>query len=187
MFTVSRYTETWNMKHAQGALMQLILWRHAQAEDAPSAASNSWTGSGDPRNRDLARELTIKGEKQARRTAEWLRPRLPPGTLVLVSPAIRTVQTAQQLTANLERVEALAPDTAPEALLAAAQWPGTLERSVVIVGHQPTLGRLASLLLTGQDLDLAFGKSAAWWFQSGYGRGERSTGVLRAVFDPSLG
>lgn len=160
--------------------MQLILWRHAQAEDSSG-------GTGDPRHRDLARELTLKGEKQARCTAQWLRPRLPDGALVLVSPAIRTVQTAQQLTPDFERVDALAPDTSPGDLLAAAN--GSLdgeERTVVIVGHQPTLGRLASLLLTGNDRDLHFRKSAAWWFQSSFGKGIAGCS-LRAVFDASLG
>ena len=40
--------------------MELILWRHAEAED------------GVP---DSARELTDKGLKQARVMAEWLKPR----------------------------------------------------------------------------------------------------------------
>ncbi|MGI4856562.1 MAG: SixA phosphatase family protein [Janthinobacterium lividum] len=159
--------------------MQLILWRHAQAED-------STNGAGDFRHRDLARELTLTGEKQARRTAEWLRPRLPAGSVVLASPAIRTVQTAQQLTSEFERVAALAPDTEPAAVLDAVGWARGGERVVVVVGHQPTLGRLASLLLTGQDQDLPVHKSAAWWFQSGFhDRGGRAS--LRAAFDPALG
>ena len=41
--------------------MELILWRHADAEP------------GDP---DLARRLTSKGQKQAERMAAWLGPRL---------------------------------------------------------------------------------------------------------------
>ncbi|MCY0388485.1 histidine phosphatase family protein [Robbsia sp. Bb-Pol-6] len=159
--------------------MQLILWRHAQAEDSTNA-------SGDPRHRDLARELTLTGEKQARRTAEWLRPRLPAGSVVLVSPAIRTVQTAQQLTSEFERLATLAPDTEPAAVLEAVDWARGGERVVVVVGHQPTLGRVAGLLLTGQDQDMSVRKSAAWWFQSGFNdRGGRAS--LRAVFDAALG
>ena len=41
--------------------MDLILWRHAEAEEGDN---------------DLARELTPKGEKQAARVAEWLLQRL---------------------------------------------------------------------------------------------------------------
>jgi phosphohistidine phosphatase, SixA len=45
--------------------MELILWRHAEAED------------GSP---DLERELTGKGHKQAEKMAAFLRPRLPGGS-----------------------------------------------------------------------------------------------------------
>ncbi|HSO07654.1 MAG TPA: histidine phosphatase family protein, partial [Pelomicrobium sp.] len=62
--------------------MDLILWRHAEAED------------GVP---DLARKLTPKGVKQAKRIAKWLRPRLPADTRVIVSPARRALQTAEAL------------------------------------------------------------------------------------------
>jgi len=49
--------------------MNLILWRHAEAEDfAPS---------------DLARALTTKGRKQAQNVAKWLRTRLPDDALIL--------------------------------------------------------------------------------------------------------
>lgn len=162
--------------------MQLILWRHAQAEDTSNAC-------GDPRQRDLARELTNKGEKQAKLTAQWLRPRLPPGAVVLASPAIRTVQTAQQLSPNVERVAGLAPDVEPRSVLELVGWPGRGmdERTVVIVGHQPTLGRIASILLTGgMERDIGVRKSAAWWFECS-SRGEMSGVSLRAVFDAGLG
>ena len=62
--------------------MELILWRHAEAED------------GEP---DLARKLTPRGNKQARRAAEWLDRHLPDRTRILVSPAIRAQQTAAAL------------------------------------------------------------------------------------------
>ena len=62
--------------------MELILWRHAEALD------------GVP---DMARKLTAKGEKQAREMAQWLRPRLPKRTRIIVSPAQRTLQTVKAL------------------------------------------------------------------------------------------
>lgn len=58
--------------------MDLILWRHAEAED------------GDGNKPDAQRRLTARGEKQARDMAAWLNARLPKDTTVLVSPAIRT-------------------------------------------------------------------------------------------------
>src|SRR5947208_88013 len=58
--------------------MELILWRHADAED------------GTP---DLARRLTKKGRKQAERVAEWLEERLPGDYVLLCSPALRERET----------------------------------------------------------------------------------------------
>jgi len=64
--------------------VQLILWRHAEAEDA---------GGKD----DLARELTKKGHRQAERMAKWLKPRLEGDWRILVSPSKRTLQTVAPL------------------------------------------------------------------------------------------
>ena len=65
--------------------MNLILWRHADAEDAAPGVS------------DDARRLTAKGVRQAKRIAAWLRKQLPEDAEVLVSPARRAQQTAQAL------------------------------------------------------------------------------------------
>ena len=55
--------------------MNLILWRHAEAEDLPDALSIS-------RSADLQRPLTRRGRKQADASAAWLRAQLPAGTRV---------------------------------------------------------------------------------------------------------
>ena len=62
--------------------MDLILWRHAEAEMSEP---------------DLQRALTQKGQKQARRMGQWLDAQLPAGCKILVSPALRTLQTAEAL------------------------------------------------------------------------------------------
>ena len=147
--------------------MDLILWRHAEAED------------GMP---DLERELTDKGRKQASRMADWLNPRLPPDIRVLVSPATRTLQTDQALGRYYDQVPALAPGASAEAVLAAAGWPDAAY-PVLIVGHQPTLGQVAMRLLAGQAGDLAVKKASIWWFQ-GREREGRLQVVLRAVAAP---
>ncbi|MEZ5719744.1 MAG: histidine phosphatase family protein, partial [Burkholderiaceae bacterium] len=54
--------------------MDLILWRHAEAE------------VGTEHMNDLARPLTARGEKQAARMAAWLDRQLPDGLRVLSSP-----------------------------------------------------------------------------------------------------
>lgn len=153
--------------------MELVLWRHAEAED------------GEP---DRARRLTAKGEKQARRVAEWLHTRLPDATHVLVSPAVRAQQTAQALAdlsqRKLRTVERIGPGASADDVLAAAGWPEG-RSTVVIVGHQPALGWVASRLLAGRELDWSIKKGAIWWF-SARERGGNEQLVLRAVIGPEL-
>lgn len=133
--------------------MDLILWRHAEAEMVAAQGG------------DLQRALTSKGERQARRMAEWLNQRLPATTRVLTSPALRCRMTVEALGREPKVVSALAPDAAPAALIEAARWPKASE-PVLICGHQPTLGQLASLLLAGQDLAWSVKKGAVWWLRS---------------------
>jgi phosphohistidine phosphatase len=127
--------------------MDLILWRHAEAEDTSP---------------DMARVLTAKGRKQARRMGEWLDSQLPEACKILVSPAVRTMQTAEGLGRKFKVVQALAPEASPEAILQAANWPNSKE-PVLIVGHQPTMGQVAALLLTGQAQYWDVKKASAWW------------------------
>ena len=104
-------------------MMNLILWRHAEAEDYATS--------------DLARQLTVRGRKDAQAMAKWLRGRLETNAVILVSPAARTVQTVEALTDQYRTVDALAPGGSVDDVLAAG-WPASRRRS--IVGHQPTLG-----------------------------------------------
>ena len=57
--------------------MDLILWRHAEAQLIK------------PGQDDIDRALTPKGERQAARMAQWLNQRLAESTRILVSPAVR--------------------------------------------------------------------------------------------------
>ena len=127
--------------------MELILWRHAEAED------------GVP---DLGRELTAKGRKQAKAMAAWLDARLPANTRILASPAARTRQTAKALGRPYETLLEIAPGADAAALLAASGWPDA-GGSVLIVGHQPTLGEVVARLLTGCEGDFAVKKGAIVW------------------------
>ena len=150
--------------------MDLILWRHAEAEVAA------------PGQDDLQRALTHKGERQARRMAAWLNQRLPATTRVLVSPALRCRQTVEALGRETRVVQALAPDALPQALIDAARWPRASE-PVLICGHQPTLGQLAAQLLAGVEQDWAVKKGAVWWLRWRQRDGEPEV-TLHAVQGP---
>jgi len=55
----------------------------------------------------------------------------------------------------------------------------------VLVGHQPTLGRTASLLLAGEAADWSVRKCAVWWISRRERAGSGET-VLRAMMAPDL-
>lgn len=148
--------------------MNLILWRHAEAH---------------PGDDDLARELTENGQEQALAMAHWLKKRLPAPTRILVSPAARTRQTIQALTSNYEICDSIAPDCSAADLLNAAGWPEG--KTALLVGHQPTLGRVTALLLSGSESDLSIRKGALWWLASRVRNGQRQV-TLRAAITPGV-
>ncbi|MCX8018268.1 MAG: histidine phosphatase family protein [Rhodocyclaceae bacterium] len=152
--------------------MDLILWRHAEAEDG---------GPGLP---DGKRRLTARGEKQAHDIAKWLKPRLPKKTKILVSPATRTQQTAHALAMPFEVDPKLAVGADAADLIAAAEWPEA-PHAVLLVGHQPTLGRVAALLLSGSEADWSVKKGGVWWFSKRSREGRDQT-VLRVVMNPEM-
>ena len=129
--------------------MDLILWRHAEAED------------GSP---DSARKLTKHGRDQARRIAAWLKPRLPKRCEVLVSPAARAQETASALAIRFETSVVVGTNATAAEIITAIGWP-TRSKAVLIVGHQPTLGRVAATLLSDAEADWHFAKGAVWWLR----------------------
>ena len=147
--------------------MELLLWRHAYAEE------------GSP---DLGRKLTPKGHKQADRMARWLERRLPENARIVVSPAVRAQETAHALDAAFETSERIAPGAEPAALLKAAGWPRG-DDTVVLVGHQPSLGMAAALALTGRPAQWRMRKGGVWWIRSS-DAGEPS--LVVAVMTPDL-
>lgn len=146
--------------------MELILWRHAEAEE------------GVP---DLERELTPKGRRQAARMATFLRARLPQDTRILVSPAVRAQQTASALSKHFETDNRLSPGGSPRAALEAAGWSDGDSACVLLVGHQPYLGEIAALLLTGEEDSFSIRKGAIWWLEKRDGK----IG-MRLVMSPDL-
>ena len=152
--------------------MDLILWRHAEAEDGGASLP------------DAKRRLTARGDKQAHDVAKWLKTRLPKKTRILVSPATRTQQTAHALALPFEVEPKIAVGADAADLIAAANWPEH-SGAVLLVGHQPTLGQLAALLLSGAEADWSIKKGAIWWLSKRSREGRDQT-VLRAVMNPEM-
>ena len=149
--------------------MDIILWRHAEAED------------GIP---DATRKLTDKGQKQAQQMAAWLATHLPQNTRILVSPATCTQQTAAALGREFETVKEVGLSTNRALLLDKAGWPDA-EGAVLIVGHQPTLGEVAAFLLTGEERAWSVKKGAVWWISKRVRQGEGQC-VLRCMLAPEM-
>jgi phosphohistidine phosphatase len=159
--------------------VDLLLWRHAHAAD------------GVP---DMERALTDKGRAQARAVAGWLRPRLPAGSRILVSPARRAQETAAALGLPYETAESIAPGAGAGALLEAAGWPGA-DRTVLLVGHQPALGEVAAALLAGGSCPVGkdserspfhLAKGAVWWLHA-RGGDQRQVALVAVTGPKQLG
>jgi phosphohistidine phosphatase len=149
--------------------MELILWRHAEAED------------GVP---DAARKLTEKGLDQAKRMSDWLKLELPENTLVIASPARRTQQTAMALRSDFATNDKIGIGASVNNILTAANWPNA-QGAVVIVGHQPTLGEVASYLIPVIPSGLSVKKGSVWWIR--YQKKENIIeSVLHAVIYPEM-
>ena len=116
--------------------------------------------------------------------ARWLTPRLPGDCRILVSPAVRAQQTAQALGRPFETVADLASGTSVDAVLRVAGWPGAATM-VLIVGHEPTLGRVAALLLTGKANEWPIAKGGVVWVASHMHAGGAAEGVLETAVSPA--
>ena len=147
--------------------MDLILWRHAEAVD------------GSP---DHARELTAKGIKQAGKVAAFLHQHLPGDHRILVSPATRAQQTVAALTGHFTLAPTIAPGASALAVLQAARWPDA-GGTVLVVGHQPTLGEVAATLLGCKGHSLSIKKGALWWFSQ---REDAEQATLRLAITPDF-
>ena len=154
--------------------MELILWRHADAEDAH------------PRG-DGARRLTRKGVKQAERLARWLLPHLEGQWRVVVSPAARALETVAPLDLPYEVCDTVSTGADSRSVLAEVDWPEGGQ--VIVVGHQGAevspARPFAAQLLGGMSGDVSVRKGSILWFSSRNRDGRRKT-VLKVVLDPDM-
>lgn len=147
--------------------MQIILWRHAEANEHSQD--------------DLNRTLTEKGHRQAQITAAWLAKHLPENYLLISSQAKRATQTADYLSAPLIDA-AFNPGASVSAVHSALKSLWTEhERPIVLAAHQPFLGQVASLLTRGDTLSQPIKKSGIYWLKArGY------TCYYKAILSPKL-
>ncbi len=151
--------------------MELILWRHAEAK------------SGDT---DEARALSARGKREAMKMAGWLDVNLPERCRVLVSPSLRTIQTAEALGRKFRVHPDLGPESDAFAVLSAVNWPDAKE-PVVVVGHQPALGQIAALLMSGVQQDWKIRRGDIWWLSQKERKKSGEKGIfLRVVMSPEM-
>lgn len=151
--------------------MDLILWRHAEAEDGFD---------------DLDRKLTAKGLRQAEKMARWLTPQLHGRSVQLIaSGARRSQQTLAAFSKDFLVDPRLNPGTSAAAYLNCCGWPSAWNGVVILVGHQPEIGRVASLALTGREVEWTVKKGAIWWLRQRPGpEGPQTT--LRVMMTPQM-
>jgi phosphohistidine phosphatase len=136
--------------------MEIYLVRHGIAASRPAEGSMS----------DEERPLTPKGIKRTSQAAKGLLTLKPSIDEILTSPLLRACQTATILAKALElenrvaQIEELAPEGDHNALLTRlASYQES--QGVLLVGHQPSIGEIASLLLAGNNrLQFNFKKCA---------------------------
>jgi phosphohistidine phosphatase len=122
--------------------MELLLVRHAIAFERDA---RRWPD-------DAERPLCPRGIQRARQAAAGLKRLSQRPTRVLVSPLLRTRQTAALLTQcagwpEALPSEALRPGTAPKKLL--DLLPGSRNARIAVIGHEPDLSALLALCLDG--------------------------------------
>ena len=128
--------------------MELYLLRHGLAVERGTAGFED----------DFSRPLTPKGRRQLRKTAGAMKKLTRGVDLILSSPLLRAKQTADIVAAEwhlkkrLKYSNALAPGGATSILLRQLDREHPAPEKILLVGHEPDLSRLVSLLITGGPL-----------------------------------
>ena len=125
--------------------MNLYLVRHARA----ARRSREWRP-------DSTRPLTRDGEKRMFEAARGLQAVDVRFDLILTSPYIRALRTAEILGEvfgfkQLFETRNLTPEADPERIVAEINESFSSLKEIALVSHEPFLGRLISVLLSGED------------------------------------
>lgn len=154
-------------------MANLILWRHAEAED------ESVSG------KDVDRALTRRGRKDAVKMAKWLAEHLPANTTMLCSPARRCLETASALhdLSGLEiNVAEFLSVNSTVARIAKEISDDDSTKTILIVGHQPNLGMLIARLLGMNQSTCVVKKGQVWWLRQRVAEdGQKEDGQKKAL------
>lgn len=156
--------------------MNLYLLRHGIAVDPDAPGFKS----------DAERPLTPKGKNRLRQTAKAMDTLGLSFDLILSSPYVRARQTAEIVAKSLKRQkklkfsDELVPGGNPKALIQQLNDLRPRPKNILLVGHEPYLGKLLALLTAGnttmevdfkkgglarlESLELSYGRCAtlAW-------------------------
>lgn len=127
--------------------MNLYILRHGLAVELGTAGCKS----------DFDRHLTTKGERKMRDIAAAMRKLQLWFDLVLTSPYVRAHQTAEivadafKISKRLELCDALSPGRSSRKLIDAIKGLDSAPGDLLLVGHEPDLSDLISLLVFGQE------------------------------------
>ena len=121
-------------------MRRLYLMRHGKAEPGMP-----------PGGGDRERALVARGRRESRRVGAYCRDRVGPPTLILCSPARRTMETCEWFCEGFgERLPRRVADGiymgSPTSLLYAVAEAGGDESGVLVIGHNPGLHALALML-----------------------------------------
>ena len=150
----------------------LILLRHAKSD---------WSGSAP----DIDRPLAERGRAQAPLAGRWLATHAGQIDLAIVSPAQRARETWELVSAQLasvpqtqfdDRVYAASADQLLEVVL---EVPDDV-RTVLLVGHNPGMEQLASLL-AGEEVTMGTAGIAEFGVEGPWSELDKTSTVLRAA------
>ena len=126
--------------------MNLYIVRHAIAVEAGTPEYEE----------DSLRPLTDKGKKKMQKIAQGLKELETDINLILTSPYLRAVETAKILRkvfdldrAEVVETEHLSPDGSGAQLVNLINEKYADMENIALVGHEPSLGILASMLISG--------------------------------------
>ncbi|TVQ95594.1 MAG: phosphohistidine phosphatase SixA [Deltaproteobacteria bacterium] len=140
--------------------------------------------------RDTERRLTDKGRERTARAALGLERLGIAPDVIWTSPYVRTRQTAQILaevldpSSGVEVHEQLACEGSNERLI--EEIAGSAQRSVLLVGHEPNLSELTSLLVCGRGILRSRFKKAGYVHIEVHPVQQRVVGRLQAMLPPRV-